>query len=221
MAYYHKKTNSSHVGKELQYRFRQLPLHHKLVGIGGLVSLIGVFLPWFSYGSKAFNGLQDTTFLIGYIIFTLSLLMVLVFVIRALDKKFPKMPMKEYTLAMVSGFQVLLLSIVAFSLYTKGSLYFSETEIGMGLTPTAIGGILVFIGGYLSWKLEREETVKKTFMHMPEQENSKDLEKIFQKTKDDNKLMTAEESTPVEHRREEAAPESNEKMPPNLKMFDE
>lgn len=224
MAYYLKKTSASQATKALRYRLRQLPLYYKLIGFGSLISIVSIFLPWVSYESRVFNGVEDITFLIGYIIFILSLLLFLFFILHLWEKKLPRLPVKEYTLSMFSGLQIILLSLVAFSVYNRLFLYTSTSEIRFGLTGTIIAGVLICIGSYLAWREEKEESVKKTFMHVPEATPGKDLEKFFQKSKENHKLLSAEETgssgaDPTPPPSEGQNPDQSQ--PPNLKMFEE
>lgn len=92
-----------------------------------------------------------------------------------------------------------------------------------GLTITTIGGLIILIGGYLAWKEEREENVRKTFIHLPEQEPDKDLERYLKKSKAEHKILSVEEESQPEEKRslhEEESVTDEEKQPPNLQMFD-
>lgn len=236
MAYYPKSSSSQTLLKDIQYKIRQLTLHQKLVGLGSILSIMGVFLPWMSYENKSFSGVQDMTYLIGYIILVLSCILFVFFLLRVSGKRLPRLPFKEHTFSMVCGLQIIILSVVAFSIYNKLFLFTATSEIQFGISITIIGGVFIILGSYFSWLQERKENVRKTFIHMPEEDNRNELEKIFQKTREDNKAFVPEETTLEEEKTEEAPPENREEQeknmieeteeteqplpPSNLKMFE-
>lgn len=208
------------MGKEFKYRFKQLPLYYKLTGMGSIIALLAVFLPWISYDTKGSNGLQGLTYLIGYVILFLSLVTLIFFLFRLFDKKHPKIPCKEHTLYMIAGGEIMLLSMIAFSIYSSLFFFTSKYSIELGVSISTIGGLLVLMGGYLAWKEERQDNVKKTFIHMPEPEPDKDLERYLKKSKDEHKMLSAEESIGEEKISASENRSEGEEQPPNLKMFE-
>lgn len=219
MAYYPKSTSSNiGWGKFLRYKLSDLPLHQKLVGIGSLISIIGVLLPWISYDDHTRNGLQDITFLVGYIIIFLSALVLLSVILKMTKKKFLKFPLRETLLSLFTGTQIVLLSVISFSIYSQLFLYTSSSQIRFGLTFSGIGGLMILIGSYLAYKEEKQDAVKKTFLHhLPEEEEQdQELEQFFQKSKEKHNTLEIEESSP----KGKITYEDNQKKDENMSMFD-
>jgi hypothetical protein len=219
MVYYLKRKSTGEMGKAFKYRLKQLPLYYKLTGIGSLLSLIAIFLPWLSYDAIVWNGFQGITYPIGYIIVFLSFLVFIFFLFHWFDKKIPKFPFKEYTFNIVAGGEIVLLCIITILIYNAIYFFTSKSNIELGVSISALGGLLISIGGYLAWKEERQDNVKKTFIHMPEQEPDKDLERYLKKSKDEHKMLSVEESMGEERARTEE-PVKEDQQPPNLKMFE-
>jgi hypothetical protein len=218
MVYYLKRKSTGEIGKAVKYRLKQLPLYYKLTGMGSFLSLIAVFLPWLSYDAIVWNGFTGITYPMGYMIIFLSFVVFLFFLFHWFNKKIPKFPFKEHTFNMVAGGEIVLLCVMTILIYNTFYFFTSKSNIELGVSMAAIGGLLIAIGGYLAWKEERQESVKKTFIHLPEQEPDKDLERYLKKSKDEHKILSVEESG--EEEKDHGENPMQEEQQPNLKIFE-
>ncbi len=221
MPYYpRRKNNGNDLAKKIGYLLKNLRFYHKLEGIGILITLIGLFLPWISYDAeKSTNGFQNVGYLIGWIILIVIGVLALLLILRLFDRKPPKIPIKEYTLIFMSGAQIVLLSCIAFSIYSSFFHVTASYETRFGIGITLFGGVVVAFAGYLAWKEEQEENSKKTFLHLPDDEETvHDLERYLQKTKQEHKLLSVEDEA-IQSGRESHTQSDNRKEPPNLSMF--
>ena len=179
-------------------KIQNAPLHVKLIGGGGLLSAVGCFLPWYakSFGSRTetFNGLQDMTYLIGYIVLVLGLFSLILSLYHVFNWKLFKLPVKEHWLHIFSAVQIVMLGFIAWSIYNAAyEMFSSSVELKFGLTVSMVGGTLLFFGGYLGLEEEKRQEAHKTFIHLPEEEDN-NLHELL-----DDQHHEDEEATPPHH----------------------
>ena len=103
-------------------RLKKLPTVSKLVMVGSFISIVGVFLPWYSdidkYGIGAtFLGISGPLYLAGIIVLLSGFASFSLIVMRIFDKPIPKLPLKEeqfYVFSSSVSLTMLLLSVSVF-----------------------------------------------------------------------------------------------------------
>jgi len=144
---------------KIQDKFINLPLPHKIIGIGALVALIGAFLPWyqdidaFNTGDK-FSGVSGPLYLIGYIVIGLSLISLILTGFHLFEKKIPSLPLKESMIYILSGAFSLFLLVITNSVYfhPKFGINITSKEYQFGMIFAFIGAFAAIIGGVLQNK---------------------------------------------------------------------
>lgn len=137
-----------------------LPLEEKLSYGGALVSAIATLLPWFSFSDgNAFNGLQNVTWLIGYSILGLSLLVLVPWAAALFNARVPSLLTRQSLHWAVTGALIVLLSSVAWSVYASFEWIAIRSNIHFGLYVTLVGGVVVLCSGFLNRSKSRRSQV--------------------------------------------------------------
>lgn len=170
--------------KRVAQVFQDLPFEKKLLGVGSLLLVLSLFLPWYQdldsfKTGDMFLGLTGPLYLAG-----MSLLVMgvgnLVFMYMELNKKkMPFMHMKFSTFYFISGifafFMLLLVNSVYF--HPKFGINITLKQSQFGMFFAFIASSFITIGGYLAsrdkamlLKEFREEMEQDDFIHLPKQE---------------------------------------------------
>ncbi len=145
----------------------QLPFEKKLVGMGTILMVISLFLPWYQdldsfHTGDTFSGLTGPMYLAGFTFLVIASFSLVVMVMDYLDKKLPVFKMKTSKLHLWSGiFSFYLLFLV-------GSVYFHPAfgvnitlkQSGFGMFTAYAAAAFLTIGGYLEG---RGKAAVKTF----------------------------------------------------------
>ena len=126
---------------------------------------VSAFLPWYadldSYRiGDQFLGITGPASFVGIVILLLSGLSMWVFSHHLLQKRAPRLPVREAILYMFVGIESLFLLLIVNSIFfhPKFGVNITLKESRFGMTVAIIGGVVLTIGSYL---LNREE-IKKT-----------------------------------------------------------
>lgn len=134
----------------------ELPFEKKLAGVGSILMVIGLFLPWYQdldsfRTGDTFTGLTGPLYLVGFTFLVMASLTMIVMVMDYLDKKIPIFKVKASKVQMWSG----ILSF--YLLFLVGSVYFHPAfgvnitmkQSGFGMFVAYTAAALMTIGGYL------------------------------------------------------------------------
>lgn len=148
----------------LKETFFRLPKQIKFVGIGGAILAVSTLLPWYadldSYKiGDEFLGVTGPASFVGIVVLALAGLSLWLFSYRLLEKRLPRLPVREGIVHLFVAAESLFLLIVVNSIFfhPKFGVNITLKESRFGMTLAVIGSILIFVGGYL---LNREEVKK-------------------------------------------------------------
>lgn len=148
----------------LKETFFGLPKQIKFVGIGSLVLAISTLLPWYgdldSYKiGDEFLGVTGPASFVGIVVLALAGLSLWLFSYRLLEKRMPRLPVREGIVHLFVAAESLFLLIVVNSIFfhPKFGVNITLKESRFGMTLAVLGSVLIFVGGYL---LNKEETRK-------------------------------------------------------------
>lgn len=128
-----------------------LPLEEKIAYGGALLSLVATLLPWFSFTTEqSYNGLQNVTWLIGYSILFLAILVLVPWACGVFNLKTPSVLTRQTWHWGISGGMVLLLSCIALSVYSSFQWISIRSTIHFGLYGTLLGGVAVLLAALLN-----------------------------------------------------------------------
>jgi hypothetical protein len=145
-------------------RLKSLPISGKLVLLGSLGAVIGVFLPWYSDIDRfkigdTFLGVTGPLYLAGLMVFLASAISFGLIISKLLDKKLPTMKIKEWGLHTITGSLSLLMLTLSASVFfhSKFGLNLTEKSAGIGLTFCFIGSGVSVLGALL---MRKQKTVQ-------------------------------------------------------------
>lgn len=144
--------------------FVRLPRHLKLLGVGALILGVSTILPWYAdldtyrIGDQ-FLGITGPASFVGIVILLLSGLSLWIFSYHLLERRVPKLPVREAIINIFVSVEAVFLLILVNSIYfhPKFGVNITLKESRFGMTFAFIGAILMFIGGILQ---NREESVR-------------------------------------------------------------
>lgn len=144
--------------------FVRLPKQIKFIGIGALVLAISTFLPWYadldSYRiGDEFLGITGPASFVGIIILLLSGLSLWIFSYRLLERRVPRLPVREGILNLFVAIESLFLLILVNSIFfhPKFGVNITLKESRFGMTIAFIGAAVLLFGAYL----QNREEIKK------------------------------------------------------------
>lgn len=140
-------------------RLKRLPLKEKLVLIGGVLVVIGAFLPWYKDVDKfrtgdTFLGITGPLYLAGLIVLISGLISFGIVFAKLLDKHSFKLPMQEAYIHLWGAGLSILMIILTTSVYfhPKFGINLTEKTIGIGMMMSMLGVGFVIFGSVLAVK---------------------------------------------------------------------
>lgn len=169
--------------KALKY----LEIEEKILNIGALAALLGMFVPWFGgewFGEPAvWTGFQFYTSFMGLLIF-LGLVSILSLTILPLFGYQIIKPSLRDLLRLIISLECVLLTIAAWSVLTNISFDRSQMQIRFGIYVTLVGSIVASLYAFLRLQQERKRRVQELFHHPEDQvpEREKAIRQPLEKT---------------------------------------
>ncbi len=159
---------------------RQLSFEKKVILGSHALTLLACFFPWFGADPKYepeffFNAFSGPGFLIGYFIFTISLVIVLLFVDRLLEKEVIKLPFSENYLYFAAGAQQIILIILMWSVLLATGDNYSDHAIRFGIFVAFVSQVSGLVATFLNHQLDQQHQAKQFFQH-PEPKSSHSTE---------------------------------------------
>lgn len=155
---------------------RRLSFEKKVILGSHALTVLACFFPWF--GAKPlyepdffYSAFSGPGFLIGYFIFTISLVIVLLFVDRLLEKEVIKLPFSENYLYFGAGAQQILLIILMWSVLLSTGDDYAKHAIRFGIFIAFIAQVSGLVATFLNYQLDRQHEAKQFFQH-PEPKKS-------------------------------------------------
>ncbi|PIZ76264.1 hypothetical protein COY05_01740 [Candidatus Peregrinibacteria bacterium CG_4_10_14_0_2_um_filter_38_24] len=136
----------------LQYKFRQLPFYKKLALAGGILTVIGAFLPWYQDIDKfktgdMFLGITGPMYLAGLIVAISGAACALTAGVKLFKRSEPKLPLSELQIYIAASGLSILMLVLALSVYfhPKFGINLTEKNTGIGVIFSFIGtGLTIF-----------------------------------------------------------------------------
>ncbi|MDD5623277.1 MAG: hypothetical protein PHI23_01040 [Candidatus Peribacteraceae bacterium] len=151
-----------------------LELEEKILNVGALIGLVGVFLPWI--GGERLGGLNTSysgfgfyTSFIGIVVFLLLLALLLITIVPLtggpilLRKRH-----REVARLCLAGAAVILI-LAALSVLTKVTFEFSRMEVRFGIYVSLIGSLITLLYAFLRFQEQRRNQVQEIFHHPDEE----------------------------------------------------
>ncbi len=138
-----------------KHKFRQLPFYKKLALAGGLLMVLGSFLPWYQDIDKfktgdMFLGITGPMYLAGLLVLVSGAACALISGVKLFSKSEPKLPLSEIQIYIsASGLSILML-VLALSVYfhPKFGINLTEKNAGIGIIFSFIGTGLTILGAF-------------------------------------------------------------------------
>lgn len=142
-----------------KYRLKKLPLVSKFVLFGSMISILGVFLPWYKDIDKfntgdVFLGITGPLYLAGIIVLLSSIVSCGMIALRLFEKPVPKLPLKEEQFYIFSSSLSLFMLVLTISVFfhNKFGLNLINKSVGIGMMMTFVGCGLVLLGAIIAIK---------------------------------------------------------------------
>ncbi len=148
--------------------FRNLSFEKKTIFLSHLLTLVFCFFPWF-YATDSYDGpfwysaFGGPSFLIGFLIFLISFVIVILFIDRLLEKETVKLPFSENTLYFAAGAQQILLIILAWSVLSSKGTEFADYEIRFGIFLVFVAQVSGLVATFLNAQLEAQHKARNFF----------------------------------------------------------
>ncbi|MFH1012363.1 MAG: hypothetical protein V1760_01310 [Candidatus Peregrinibacteria bacterium] len=221
--------------RRMKHTFIRLSTEEKVTLIGGLLILIGAFLPWYEVNLSVNNkkltesGFSGDLGVIGFVIFLITLLGVLYLVGEHMRFRLPTFGyIKERVILFLMG-QGTFLLLLTTGVYTKRSLDFTDAHIRFGLYLALIGGILATLSAYAFLQRLRKKEVEAFFGQEDETVRVTPLEEEAEEAEDfaeevalnEEEEVMEDEPLPMTDLPEEAVVTEDEAEPEEVVVEDE
>jgi hypothetical protein len=165
-------------------RVISLELEEKILNVGALLAIVGVFLPWI--GGESLGGISTShsgfgyyTSLIGLAVFGLQLFVLLITVIPLTGG--PVLIRRRYreVVRFCATAEATILVLAALSVLIKVTLDLSRMEIRFGIYVTFIGSLVSLLYAFLRFQEQRRSEVRELFHHPEEEAKRVDKQEYF------------------------------------------
>lgn len=137
----------------LKYKFRQLPFYKKLALAGGILMVLGAFLPWYQDIDKfktgdMFLGITGPMYLAGLIVLADGAVCALIAGMKLFRKSEPRLPLSEIQIYVATSGLSILMLVLALSVYfhPKFGINLTEKNAGIGIIIAFVGTGLTILG---------------------------------------------------------------------------
>jgi len=135
----------------------KLSLIKKAILVGSILTALSVFMPWYNDVDKfnigeSFLGISGPLYLAGFFVFVAGAVSVAIIAIQMMEKKMPKLPMKESQMHIAGSVLSLFMLVLTASAYfhPKFGVNLADKTLGLGMILSFIGTGIMMIGGILS-----------------------------------------------------------------------
>ena len=147
---------------------KYLEIEEKILNLGALVALLGVFMPWFGgewFGQPAtWTGFQFYTSFIGLLIFLGHVFILSLTALPLFGYQIVKTSLRDL-LRLIVSLECVLLTIAVWSVLTNISFDRSQMQIGFGIYMTLVGSIVASLYAFLRLQQQRKRQLKALFHH--------------------------------------------------------
>ncbi len=148
-----------------------LDLEERILNIGSLIALTGVFLPWLSGewlgdDTITYRGFHFYTAFIGYAIAVLHIVLLLITLIPLLGGPVVIGRRLRDPLRLLLGGQAVILSLAALTVLTKVTFEFTRVQVRYGIYVTLTGSVIAALYSLLKVQQQRKlEPQEEHFRH--------------------------------------------------------
>ena len=147
---------------------RHLEIEEKILNAGALLTVLGVFMPWFGgewFGEpEVWTGFGFYTSFVGLMIFLAHVFVLSLTVLPLLGYALVRASLRDF-LRFIIGAECVLLLVVVLSILTNISFDFSQVEVRFGVYLTLVGSIIVTLYAFLRMQQQRKREVHELFHH--------------------------------------------------------
>lgn len=144
--------------------FIRLPTRLKLIGLGALILAVSTLMPWYAdldaykIGDQ-FLGITGPASFVGIVILLLSAFSLWMFSYHLLERKAPRLPVREGIINIFVAIESLFLLVLVNSIFfhPKFGVNITLKESRFGMTLAFIGTIILLAGAYLQNREEMEK----------------------------------------------------------------
>ena len=154
----------------LRHNLRRLGGEHQVVVGVHALTLVLCFFPWFSaqpIGEPPFyyHAFRGESFLIGFLLFFLSMSVLLLFVDQLLEKHRIQLPCDKNYILLAVGAQQILLAILAWSVLLKVGAQYATSSLRFGLSAILLVHIIGAVAVYLHLQKSKQKKARSFFQH--------------------------------------------------------
>jgi hypothetical protein len=206
--------------RRLKHTLLRLSAEEKVIGIGGLVTILGVFMPWYSVVLSFEKGITESGFsgdlgVIGFVVFLMTLLALGFLLGDHFRFRLPRFGFKKESIILFfSGESAFLLLLVA-AVFTKRSLDYTNAEIRFGLYMALLGSLFATFAAFAQLqKLQKKEN--KAFF-----EHEEAIEETVTEPQPEETIPEEVPSAKPHHAKRHHAPKAEERQVVQEKFFEE
>lgn len=158
-----------------KHAFLRLSAEEKVIGLGGLLVLIGSFLPWyaieFNYDKKQVieNGFSGDMGVVGFVVFIVTLLALFLMIGEYLQLRLPYLGYKKEQLLLFLMGENAFLLLLTIAIYTKRSFDFTNADLRFGLYMALIGATFATFAAFALVQKLKKRAVQEFFDHEEEE----------------------------------------------------
>lgn len=191
------KNKIRHIFIHMSFNFLHLSGSARIISIGIFLSLISLFLNWFSITDTPLSG-NAFSINVGYVGYIIILIDIILCFLLLADTSKEKLKTKasltfsDHTIIIVSGITLFLLTLVIFNSIRGFVLFYPNTVTGNGIVFQCIGSIFITLGGLLSYHRKKQEFLSTMYVENTRTDDSlfTEYEDILGKNKRDKENMT-------------------------------
>ena len=156
----------------------RLTAEEKVIGIGSLLMLFGTFLPWYSvvmsFDKKSLTetGFSGDLGVIGFVIFLMSLISILVLIGENMQLPLPRFGYKREQILFFFLAESFFLTLLVMAVYTKRSLDFTDAGLRFGIYAVLLGSFFGSLSAFALIQKTKRTEVKEFFSHEQEEEKT-------------------------------------------------
>jgi hypothetical protein len=157
--------------QRLKHTLLRLSIEEKVIGVGALAVIVGLFMPWYSVVlnfndmATSESGFSGDLGVIGFVVFLFMLLGLGFLLAGHFRFRLPQFGFKKESILLFLSGESAFLLLLAAAIYTKRSLDYTNAELRFGLYVALIGSILATFAAFaLLQKIQKKEA-KAFFEH--------------------------------------------------------
>lgn len=162
--------------RRIKHTLLRLTAEEKVIGIGSLVMLIGIFMPWYTvvmnFDKKSLTetGFSGDLGVIGFVIFLMSLISLLALVSENMHLPLPQFGYRREQIIFFFLGESFFLTLISMAIYTKRSLEFTEAGLRFGSYTVLLGAFFGALSAFALIQKSKRKEVQEFFSHEQEEE---------------------------------------------------